>query len=199
MSKLWCPELYRRAWYFAAEAHQDQRYSGARQGVHVPYITHLGSVAMELGVALMQEQEPKSADSDTNLDTFDIDLAMQCALLHDTLEDTPVSYELLVSTFGHAVANGVLALSKDASQGSKWAQMLDSLQRIRQQPKEIWMVKMADRIVNLYDKSFDWKPDKIAAYCQESYVIYEQLASANDYLAERLMGKIKNYKLQNGL
>jgi hypothetical protein len=34
---------------------------------------------------------------------------------------------------------------------SKEQQMPDSLQRIRQQPKEVWLVKMADRICNLYN------------------------------------------------
>ena len=37
------------------------------------------------------------------------DLALQCALLHDVLEDTPVTVETLSGRFGDVVTRGVLA------------------------------------------------------------------------------------------
>ena len=40
-------------------------------------------------------------------------LAVQCALLHDTIEDTAVTFEEIVDRFGREVAEGVLSLTKD--------------------------------------------------------------------------------------
>ena len=57
---------------------------------------------------------------------FNIDLAIQLALLHDVLEDTPLSFKELEDTFGNIVATGVLALTKNASLDKK-DQMEDSL------------------------------------------------------------------------
>jgi len=80
--------------------------------------------------------------------------------LHDTIEDTQVSYENLCEQFGTAVANGVRALSKDENLPTKHDQMMDSLARIRQQGVEIWMVKLADRVTNLYAPPFYWTQEK---------------------------------------
>jgi (p)ppGpp synthase/HD superfamily hydrolase len=38
------------------------------------------------------------------------DLAIQCALLHDVIEDTPTTCQEVEQQFGAAVAKGVLAL-----------------------------------------------------------------------------------------
>ena len=43
---------------------------------------------------------------------FDINTAVQIALLHDVLEDTDTTYEELEETFGNDVATGVLTLTK---------------------------------------------------------------------------------------
>ena len=79
---------------------------------------------------------------------FDGDLAIQTAILHDTIEDTNPAYEDFQSEFGRNIAYSVLALTKDTIL-EKEAQIHDSLERIKLQPKEIWMVKLADRITNL--------------------------------------------------
>jgi hypothetical protein len=46
---------------------------------------------------------------------------------------------------GNEIADGVIALSKNTILPSKEEQMKDSIARIKQQPKEVWMVKMCDR------------------------------------------------------
>lgn len=83
------------------------------------------------------------------------------------LEDTDTTYPELVRTFGPAVADGVLALTKEDSVGTdltpyqrKERRMADSLERIKAQPKEIWMVKMADRITNLQPPPKQWTPER---------------------------------------
>lgn len=182
MTNTWCPELYKKAWNFATRAHAGQTYGGALDGERVPYINHIASVAMEVTLAAVQTQQD-----------FDVDLAVQCALLHDVIEDTEVKYDAVRAAFGEDVANGVLALSKDKSLPGKPEQMADSLRRIRLQPKEVWMVKLADRITNLYHPPFYWDNAKIMKYQKEAQEISAALSTANTFLANRLAGKIDEY------
>jgi len=91
------------------------------------------------------------------------------------------------------VADGVLALSKNPLLSTKSEQMEDSLLRIKLQPKEIWMVKMADRISNLYQPPFYWDKAKIINYQKEALIIYDNLSEANLELSQRLNEKIENY------
>jgi (p)ppGpp synthase/HD superfamily hydrolase len=122
----------------------------------------------------------------------DGDLAIQCALLHDTIEDTDTSYEQLESIFGVRVADGVNALSKNPAL-AKSQQLVDSLHRIVAQPTEIWMVKLADRITNLQPPPPHWTTEKIIRYRDEAIEIHTHLHSASPFLALRLAEKIQNY------
>ncbi|MEW5956291.1 MAG: HD domain-containing protein, partial [Chloroflexota bacterium] len=151
----WSPDVFAQAWNFATRYHQGQTYGGPEEGMYIDYLNHIASVAMEVIWAL-----PATPAADGNL-------ALQCALLHDTIEDTVVTYKLVLEHFGLEVANGVLALTKDATLSTRAEQMADSLQRIRQQPPEIWMVKLADRITNLYHPPYYWDNEKIEVYRQE--------------------------------
>jgi (p)ppGpp synthase/HD superfamily hydrolase len=123
----------------------------------------------------------------------DGNLALQCALLHDTIEDTATTYEQVRDAFGAKVADGVLALTKDGAL-EKSLQMADSLRRIREQPHEVWMVKLSDRITNLQKPPHFWKPEKIARYRQEARQIYDALREASPFLAARLAQKIERYQ-----
>ena len=46
---------------------------------------------------------------------MDRSLAIQLALLHDTIEDTKTTYEEIQNLFGSIVADGVKALTKDTA------------------------------------------------------------------------------------
>jgi (p)ppGpp synthase/HD superfamily hydrolase len=116
----WDRDLYIKACRFAAQAHQGQLYPGTE----LPYLMHLNLVSMEILAALSAESGREG------------DLAVQCALLHDTIEDTDTSYEQIESMFGIRVADGVAALSKNSAL-EKSQQLLDSLNRIEAQPIEI--------------------------------------------------------------
>ncbi len=177
----WSPDVFAKAWHFASLCHAGQTYAGPEEGQSFDYLTHVGSVAVELIWAL---QTPN----------IDGDLAIQCAVLHDVIEDTDTTYDLVAQNFGRAVADGVMALSKDPTLPTKAEQMADSLRRIRQQPREIWMVKMADRIVNLDPPPYYWDDTKIEAYRQEAIVIHDALHAASETLAGRLQKKIKDYQ-----
>ncbi|MBN1891019.1 MAG: bifunctional (p)ppGpp synthetase/guanosine-3',5'-bis(diphosphate) 3'-pyrophosphohydrolase [Thermoflexales bacterium] len=176
MQAHWSQDEYIRAYRFAAIAHQGQSVPGT----DLPYIVHLSLVCMEVIAALIAEQG------------HDENLAVQCALLHDVIEDTGVTYEQVQQEFGSAVADGVLALSKDPAL-PKPAQMPDSLQRIQEQPQEIWLVKLADRISNLQPPPHYWTQDKIVAYRQEAIQIQDALGAASPFLSARLTLKIEAY------
>ena len=184
MPNRWSREKYFKALKFAAEAHEDQ----LMPGTELPYVVHVSLVAMEIISALVEEAVDMP------------NLAVQCALLHDCLEDTYIIYDEIVSRFGSYVADGVLALSKDGAIGISedeyerdLLQLKDSLQRIKQQPKEIWMVKLADRITNLQSPPGHWKVEKIARYKEGAELIHRELSSASAFLGERLRVKIDRY------
>lgn len=171
-------DKYIKACNFAAKAHNGQLVPGT----DLPYLVHLSLVSMEVIAAL-------GAD-----DKHDADLAMQCAWLHDTIEDTTtVTYENVKDSFGVNVADGVWALTKDTSL-PKQDQMADSLKRIRQQSKEVWVVKMADRITNLQPPPHYWNQEKIVRYREEALMIHNALKDANELLAARLLLKANEYK-----
>lgn len=180
---MWSQDIYAKAWQFATVAHDGQLYGSEAPGVKIAYINHVGSVAMELIWAL---QQPETQ-------IFDANLAIQAALLHDVIEDTAVSYHDIEHHFGQAVADGVMALSKDASLPTKDEQMRDSLLRIKAQPQEIWMVKMADRISNLYHPPHYWSDEKILRYRDEALLIHDALHTAHPILAKRLHHKAQDY------
>ena len=161
MGSLWSQDVYAKAYQFAAMAHKGQLVPGT----DLPYLMHVSLVAMEVISVLEQESG------------FNGDLAVQCALLHDTLEDTGTTYNQLADEFGSRVAEGVLALTKNPKIGarvhdkleSKTLRMADSLKRILKQPKEILLVKMADRITNLQPPPKHWTKEVAMENTKQNY------------------------------
>ena len=174
--QLWTQERYLEAIRFAAEAHAAQTVPGTK----LPYLLHVTSVAMEVIAAFRTESE------------HDQELAVGCALLHDVIEDTERTVDQVRAAFGNAVANGVLALSKNSAL-PKDQQLTDSLRRIVEQPSEIWMVKLADRITNLQPPPAHWTSEKISRYREEAVLIHKTLKDASPVLAARLSQKIEVY------
>lgn len=178
----WTPEIWHAAWEFASLAHQGQRLPGSE----LPYAGHVAAVAMEVARAIAIRH---GGERPVELP----DLAIACALLHDTVEDTPTSLAMITEKFGAEVARGVAALSKDPGVGDKPAQMLDSLARIRMCPAEVWMVKLADRIHNLRAPPHYWTASKISSYREEARQIHAALGEACPVLADRLLARIQTY------
>ena len=183
MSSRWSQETYVKAWDFATVAHHGHTYEGPIEGQQIDYINHVGSVAMELIWALSE------------CESVDGDLSVQCALLHDVIEHTEFTYDQVRSAFGQAVADGVSALTKNESLPTEYEQMVDSLVRIKQQPTEVWMVKLADRITNMSAPPSCWSREKMIFYQNEARLILEQLGSANKLLKSRLSSKIDSYQV----
>jgi hypothetical protein len=88
----------------------------------------------------------------------------------------------------------VAALTKNPELADKSERMEDSLRRIRAQPAEVWMVKMADRISNLRPPPDHWSTEKIVAYRQEAIRIHQALHIANAYLSNELSQAIEAYE-----
>lgn len=174
---MWDRDLYQKTIKYAGEAHSGQLVPGSRNS----YVVHLSNVCMEVLFALSYAKD------------LDINLGMQCALLHDTIEDTQVTWEDLNKIFGESVANGVLALTKDKAL-PKAEQMADSISRILEESPEIRLVKMADRITNLQKPPSHWNKDKIKKYHKEAEFIYQKLSGINSSIDTRFLDKLKTYK-----
>jgi (p)ppGpp synthase/HD superfamily hydrolase len=176
------PDLYKRALDFAAREHGNQTVPGSG----FPYVVHVAKVAMEVLVAT--EEEGAAVRN----------LALACALLHDTIEDAepperPRVRAELLATFGPEVARGVEALTKNDAL-PKAQRMADSLRRIRQQPRAVWFVKLADRITNLEPAPPSWSGEKRAAYAGEAWSILVELGEASELLRRRLEQKLHEYE-----
>lgn len=173
----WDQDKYIGAWNFASNIHNGQKLPCS----DIPYINHLGLVAME-GMTAVANNDVKNPNA-----------LVLCALLHDSIEDTEATYETIQEAFGTEIADGVLSLTKDTKLPSKVEQIQDSISRIKKQPQEIWMVKLCDRITNLQPPPKHWNKEKIANYLEEARYILEQLGAASEFLAARLKMKISEY------
>lgn len=175
---MWDQDLYLQTLLFAGKAHIGQKIPGT----DISYVVHITNVAMEVASALTHANEQN----------YNVTLAVQCALLHDTIEDTTINYEHIEDSFGAIVADGVLALTKNIAL-PKAEQMQDSLRRIVEQGAEIRMVKMADRINNLQPPPAYWTIEKKKRYQQEAQLILETLGGIHPYIEARLAQKIIDY------
>ncbi len=72
--------------------------------------------------------------------------------------------------------------------------MADSLRRIQEQPREIWIVKLADCAVNMEPAPAHWSMEKRRTYQEQATVILAQLGGASPSLAARLREKIARYE-----
>ncbi|MCP4872215.1 MAG: bifunctional (p)ppGpp synthetase/guanosine-3',5'-bis(diphosphate) 3'-pyrophosphohydrolase [Proteobacteria bacterium] len=167
------PDAYDVAARFAADSHIGQTVKGAE----LPYLMHVTLVAAEVMAALQHEP------------VDDPDLAIQCALLHDTVEDTHVTLAEIEALFGADVALGVDALSKRDVPNS----MEDSLRRVNASRREIRMVKLADRTTNMAPPPHFWSAEKRRSYRGQAQMILDALGDASPFLAARLRARIEAY------
>jgi RelA/SpoT family (p)ppGpp synthetase len=156
-----------RAYRFAAKAHVGQyRVSGE------PYICHPLSVALVLTEIKM-------------------DLAgIIAALLHDVLEDTPVSKAELVENFGENVAELVDGVSKLThiqfqSKAEAQAESLRKMFLAMASDLRVIMIKLADRLHNMRTLGV-MKPVKQRRIADETLDIYAPLANRLGMNAIRL-------------
>jgi (p)ppGpp synthase/HD superfamily hydrolase len=126
-AKAYSPKLY-DAIELAAKAHHRQ----VRKGTEIPYLVHPLAVAGILIHANCAEH------------------LVIAGILHDTLEDTPVTLEEIRSQFGREVAELVLTLSepdKKAPWEKRKAHTIDHLEQVA--TPEALVVAVADKLDNV--------------------------------------------------
>ena len=147
-----------KAYNFALEAHQNQK---REEGV--PYIIHPVAVAKIL--------------TDLKLDSATI----TTGLLHDTIEDTNVTYESVKKEFGEEVADlddgdtKISKLEEKASTDSK-AENFRKLILATSKDIRVLLVKIADRLHNMRTIQHVKSKDKIIRKAKETMEIYAPLA-----------------------
>ena len=147
-----------KAYNFALEAHQNQK---REEGV--PYIIHPVAVAK-----ILTELKLDSATITTGL-------------LHDTIEDTKVTYENVKKEFGEEVANlveGVTKISELETKASSASKAENFRKLILATSKDIrvLLVKLADRLHNMRTIQFVKDKDKAIRKAKETMEIYAPLA-----------------------
>lgn len=175
---MYTQDKYQKAMNFAAKAHGEQKTPKG-----VPYITHLASVAMEVIHAC--------AKSELKLEQTD--LAITVALLHNTIEDTAVTYDEIYKEFGAEVAEAVDALTKDKTIESKKDQMAANINNLLTQAYEVQMVKLASYIVELQEPPKEWDSLQVLNKHKEAKFILSCLKNCNIHLSKRLEDKINQY------
>ena len=151
-------ESLNKAYKFALDAHQNQKRDEG-----VPYIIHPVAVAN-----ILTELKLDSATITTGL-------------LHDTIEDTNVTYETVKKEFGEEVANlvdgvtKISALEDKASTNSK-AENFRKLILATSKDIRVLLVKLADRLHNMRTINFVKDKDKIIRKAKETMEIYAPLA-----------------------
>lgn len=176
INELWNKELVYKTVIYAMEKHKNLSMKG--QG-NVPFSGHFVNVMLNA----LNFIDGKSLDR-----TFII----QLALLHDSIEDANLTHQEIEKEFGKKVADGVLALSRNENIEYE-KQIEDCIKRIKNQPKEVAVVKMADRLFNIRGRAKAWSKEKQDKYKIESQLICNELGYASSNLKNALQEAINKY------
>lgn len=134
-----CPAL-QKAYSYAAKAHRNQR----RKGTSIPYLTHI-ITTMNYALELTEDIE-----------------VLQAAILHDTVEDTDVSFEDLKRDFGERVAALVAAETEDKRHGTPacetWEiRKKEAIENLKSQTLDVKMIVLADKTANAESLVREWQ------------------------------------------
>ena len=162
-------EKLQEAIEFATEAHGDQK----RKYTGEPYITH------PIAVMEIVREVPHTEEM------------LMAAVLHDTVEDTPVTIEDIKTKFGTKVAelvDGLTDVSRPEHGNRKTRKALDRA-HLAKQNAEVQTIKLADLIHNtmsigLYDPHF------YKVYKEEKIKILDVLKLGNQTLMHRAQQQV---------
>jgi (p)ppGpp synthase/HD superfamily hydrolase len=112
---------------FATKAHAGQY----RKGTRIPYITH------PLGVSkiLIENGCPEHV--------------IVCGILHDTIEDTPVTFEEISMTFGQDVADLVSAVSEHDKSDTWENRKSHTIEKLKILSDDAVILTLADKLDNI--------------------------------------------------
>jgi (p)ppGpp synthase/HD superfamily hydrolase len=88
-----------------------------------------------------------------NLSQYTDDEEVLCAsVLHDTIEDCDVTYEMILERFGDVVANLVLEVTNDPKERKKFKTKSDHLcHKLSKMSYYALLIKLCDRMDNVFD------------------------------------------------
>ena len=147
-----------RALAFAVEAHRGQ----VRKGSGVPYVFHTVDVAKRLGDAGVRDED-----------------VIVAGLLHDVVEDTEVTLEEVVETFGARAAGFVDEMTFDEGNEEKSAY----LGGFATNSVESLAVKLMDRSANVTDYELE-RPDYAPKYAGFAHALYAAVFAREAELAK---------------
>jgi len=147
----------KRAYYYAEQAHIFQK---RRSGE--PYVTHPLEVANILAGMHMDHQ------------------SLMAAMLHDVIEDTPISKEAMAEQFGDTVTELVDGVSKLTqfefeTQAEKQAENFQKMALAMARDIRVILVKLADRLHNMRTLGV-MPPEKKRRIAKETLEIYAPIA-----------------------
>ncbi|MBQ8615604.1 MAG: bifunctional (p)ppGpp synthetase/guanosine-3',5'-bis(diphosphate) 3'-pyrophosphohydrolase [Clostridia bacterium] len=177
MENLWNKEAIYKAVFYATHAHN--RAVPIYDPNKKSFTAHFTLVALNALNFSMNED-------------IDREFLMTVAILHDTIEDTDVTYEDLKNEFSTKVADAVKALSRNENV-EYYHQIPDCIERIKNQPKEVAIVKMADRLFNIRERYSKWTKEKQDKYKIEAQHICDELGYACGNLRLELQKAIDKY------
>jgi (p)ppGpp synthase/HD superfamily hydrolase len=137
-------ELITKAIYWAKKYHGDQKRKSGEA-----YYTH------PLEVAYMISEYKLKTD------------LIVASILHDIIEDTEVTVEMIQGTFGERIAEMVDSLTRDRPDGTKLSveEILNNAYHLRD--KEVLLIKLFDRLHNIQTIKSQ-SPEKQEKICKET-------------------------------
>lgn len=158
-------DLIRKADAFAEKAHAGvpRKYSGA------PYITHPRRV---------KDAVMKLEDATEEMGA--------AALLHDVVEDTPITIETIKLEFGEKVAElvGWLTNEPKVPGENRLIRKKKNAARLAGAPKQAQKIKMLDRMDNLGEMDLKGDRNFALVYLQESWDLLYAVGNADEKLSK---------------
>ncbi len=149
-----------------------QRAFQLGETMHAPQKRHSGEPYFSHPITVARILIDWWADADT----------VVAALLHDTVEDTPLTLADVEKQFGHTVSalvEGVTKLSaEEMGEKPTLDQQIETLRKIfnlMQQDVRIMVIKLADRLHNMRTSQF-LRPEKRLALARETLEVYVRIA-----------------------
>ena len=177
MENLWnCKEIY-KAVFYATKAF-GKKYPSYDENKK-SYTAHFTSVAL-------------NSINYTANEKLNHEFMLVVAILHDVLEDTDITYQDLINDFNIDIADAVKTLSRDERLPFN-EQIPDCLNRIKNQPKEVAIVKMADRLYNIRERYNGWTKEHQDMYKKEAQLVCDELGYASINMKKALQLAIDEY------
>ena len=162
-------ELINKAIYFAKKYHDGQlRKSGE------PFYSHPLEVAYMI--------------SDYNLKTD----VIAASILHDVVEDTEVTINMILETFGQRVAEMVNRLTRDRPDGTKLSVKEIIRMAYKNGDKEVLLIKIFDRLHNLQNIHFLTADKQIKVAKETLNTVLLAATYLEDINIEFIIGNIVN-------